>query len=54
MSKVAHIIGNGDNVFMYKPAKGLHIACNQPPFHLNFYTPMRRICVASAFIWRIF
>ena len=38
MSKVAHIIGNGDQVAMYKPAKGLHIACNQPPFHLDFYT----------------
>ena len=35
MSKVAHVIGNGDKVTMFKPAKGLKIACNVPPFHVN-------------------
>ena len=32
MTRVAHIIGNGDNAPMYKPAKGLKITCNLPPF----------------------
>ncbi|HAW05688.1 MAG TPA: hypothetical protein DCW83_13440 [Saprospirales bacterium] len=32
MSKVAHLIGNGDNASMYKPAKGIKITCNLPPF----------------------
>ena len=35
MTKTAHIIGNGDKVAMYKPAKGLKIACNIPPFPVN-------------------
>ena len=32
MSKVAHIIGNGDMAAMYKPAKGIKVTCNLPPF----------------------
>ena len=32
MSRVAHIIGNGDNASMYQPAKGIKITCNLPPF----------------------
>lgn len=39
MSRVAHVIGNGDNASMYKPAKGLKITCNLPPFEVrNVYT----------------
>jgi hypothetical protein len=39
MTRVAHIIGNGDNAQMYKPAKGLKIACNQAPMPIeNLYT----------------
>lgn len=39
MAKVAHIIGNGDSASLYKPAKGLKIACNIPPFPVdNVYT----------------
>lgn len=39
MTKVAHIIGNGDAASMYKPAKGLKITCNLPPFEIaNTYT----------------
>ena len=39
MAKVAHVIGNGDNAAMYKPAKGLKITCNLPPFAIaNVYT----------------
>lgn len=39
MAKVAHVIGNGDNATMYKPAKGLKITCNLPPFAIeNVYT----------------
>ena len=32
MSKVAHVIGNGDMAAMYKPAKGIKVTCNLPPF----------------------
>lgn len=33
MSKVIHVIGNGDNAPMYKQgSKGLKITCNLPPF----------------------
>lgn len=33
MSKrVAHILGNGDSAIFYKPAKGIKVACNLPPF----------------------
>ena len=35
MARVAHIIGNGDNAQLYKPAKGIKIACNQPPMHIE-------------------
>lgn len=35
MAKVIHIIGNGDNAHLYKPAKGLKIACNLPPFDIS-------------------
>lgn len=35
MSRVAHIIGNGDNHTLYKPAKGLKITCNQPPMEIT-------------------
>jgi hypothetical protein len=39
MTRVAHIIGNGDNAQMYKPSKGLKITCNLPPFPVeNVYT----------------
>ena len=34
MSRVVHIIGNGDNAHLYKPAKGLKVACNLPPFEI--------------------
>lgn len=32
MSRVAHVIGNGDMASMYKPAKGIKMTCNIPPF----------------------
>jgi len=35
MAKVAHIIGNGDSSVYYRPAKGLKIVCNMPPFAVN-------------------
>lgn len=39
MAKVGHVIGNGDNAVMYKPAKGLKVTCNLPPFEIaNVYT----------------
>lgn len=39
MGKIAHIIGNGDNATRYKPAPGLKITCNLPPFAVeNVYT----------------
>lgn len=39
MSRVAHVIGNGDNATMYKPAKGIKVTCNIPPFAVeNVYT----------------
>ena len=39
MSKVAHVIGNGDNAVMYKESKGFKITCNIPPFPVkNVYT----------------
>lgn len=34
MPKVAHIIGNGDMASLYKPAKGLKLTCNVPPFEV--------------------
>ena len=39
MSRVGHVIGNGDNAVMYKPSKGFKITCNIPPFEVsNVYT----------------
>lgn len=39
MSRVVHVIGNGDNAVMYKPSKGLKVTCNLPPFAVeNVYT----------------
>ena len=32
MGRVVHVIGNGDNAVRYKPAKGIKITCNIPPF----------------------
>lgn len=32
MSRIVHVIGNGDNSALYKPAKGIKITCNLPPF----------------------
>ena len=32
MSRIVHVIGNGDNAVMYKPTKGIKITCNLPPF----------------------
>ena len=39
MTRVAHVIGNGDQAGLYKPSKGLKVACNQAPFTIeNLYT----------------
>ena len=39
MSRTVHVIGNGDNAAMYKPAKGIKVTCNIPPFEVaNVYT----------------
>lgn len=39
MTRVVHVIGNGDNAQMYKPTKGIKVACNQAPFPIdNLYT----------------
>lgn len=35
MSRVVHVIGNGDNASLYKPAKGIKLTCNVPPFEVN-------------------
>lgn len=32
MPRVAHVIGNGDKASLYKPAPGIKITCNLPPF----------------------
>jgi len=38
MTRVVHVIGNGDNAQMYKPAKGIKLACNQAPMPIqNLY-----------------
>lgn len=38
MSRVAHVIGNGDQAQLYRPAKGIKVACNQPPMAIeNLY-----------------
>ena len=31
MTKVAHIVGNGDSYRFYKPAPGIKMTCNVPP-----------------------
>ena len=35
MTKTAHVIGNGPSAGFYKPAKGLKILTNLPPFAVN-------------------
>jgi len=35
VSRVVHIIGNGDMAQMYKPAKGIKLTCNLPPFEVQ-------------------
>jgi hypothetical protein len=35
MNRVAHLIGNGDNAVLYKPAAGIKFACNVPPFNIE-------------------
>ena len=35
MARVVHIIGNGDNASRYKPAKGIKLTCNLPPFEIQ-------------------
>ena len=35
MSRVGHVVGNGDNAVMYKPSKGFKVTCNIPPFEVN-------------------
>lgn len=35
MSKVAHIIGNGDSFRFYKPSPGIKMTCNVPPMHIK-------------------
>ena len=35
MAKVAHVIGNGDSAGLYKPAKGMKVTCNLPPFAID-------------------
>jgi hypothetical protein len=35
MAKVVHVIGNGNNASLYKPAPGLKITCNLPPFEVQ-------------------
>lgn len=38
MSRVAHVIGNGDNANLYKSTKGIKIACNLAPVEIpNLY-----------------
>lgn len=34
MSRVSHVIGNGDMAAMWKPAKGIKLTCNVPPFEV--------------------
>ena len=34
MSRVAHVIGNGDQAQLYTSSKGIKIACNQPPMSI--------------------
>lgn len=32
MSRIIHLIGNGDQAVLYKKAKGIKLTCNLPPF----------------------
>jgi len=39
LTRVIHVIGNGDNAQMYKHAKGIKVACNQAPMPIrDIYT----------------
>jgi len=33
--RTVHVIGNGDSAHTFKPAKGLKVTCNLPPFHVD-------------------
>ena len=35
MGRVVHVIGNGDQAQLYKPAKGIKLVCNLPPFEVE-------------------
>lgn len=35
MSRVAHVIGNGDQAQLFKPAPGVKITCNLPPMAID-------------------
>lgn len=35
MSKIVHVVGNGDQAIRYKPAKGIKLTCNLPPFAVD-------------------
>jgi hypothetical protein len=35
MTKKAHILGNGDQVQLYRPDKGVKLTCNVPPFEVQ-------------------
>ena len=35
MTRIAHVIGNGDQAQLYKPSKGIKICCNQPPMTIE-------------------
>jgi hypothetical protein len=35
MTRVAHVIGNGDSASFYKPTKGIKVTCNLPPFSVE-------------------
>lgn len=35
MTRVAHVIGNGDSASFYKPSKGIKVTCNLPPFTVD-------------------
>lgn len=35
MTRVAHVIGNGDSASFYKQSKGIKVTCNLPPFTVD-------------------
>lgn len=35
MTRIVHVIGNGDSAAFYKPSKGIKITCNLPPFEVE-------------------